>query len=451
MKKTYAIIGGGISGLVAAYRLRAIAGADASIMVFDPADRLGGTLRTEQLAGQPIDIGAESFVVRRPEVPALLGDLGIAGYQISPVGLRPTIYSQGRHHRLPVNTVIGIPASSSTVHGLVDDATEAQIAFEPQRLWQWSRGDDPAVGAIVADRFGEQVVTRSVDPMVSGVYAGSAAMIGIRSAAPAVAHALDAGACSLTDAVRRALPTGASGPVFGAIDGGYRVLIDHLVHRSAVSWVHTRVLGMTRHGTGWVLDDVDGDQWHADGVIVAVPAPQLAALIGDYAPRAAAAASKIPVASAVILAMALPSGTPFPAQSGVVVASGEDVHTKAITLSSRKWGSAATTDMVRLSFGRYGDTTACTVSDADFQRWACSDIHALFGITVEPVDMIVHRWHDALPQYGPGHGRLVREIRADLPDTVAVAGNYLDGIGVAACVGTAERAARAVAHATTRC
>ena len=167
--RRYYVVGGGISGLVAAYRLRMLAGADADIVVFDPADRLGGILRTERIAGQPMDIGAEAFVVRRPEVPELLAELGLAGRQISTTGVRPTIYSQGRLHPLPPDTVNGIPTSATSVTGLVDDATIAQMAAEPGRPLHWRAGANPAVGAVVADRFGDQVVARSVDPMLSGV------------------------------------------------------------------------------------------------------------------------------------------------------------------------------------------------------------------------------------------------------------------------------------------
>ena len=81
---SYAVVGGGISGLVAAYRLRVAAGPDATITVFDPADRLGGVLRTERIGGQPLDVGAEAFIARRPQVPALLAELGLAGRQIGP-------------------------------------------------------------------------------------------------------------------------------------------------------------------------------------------------------------------------------------------------------------------------------------------------------------------------------------------------------------------------------
>ncbi|MGY4712652.1 protoporphyrinogen oxidase [Mycolicibacterium sp. CBM1] len=450
MSRRYCVVGGGISGLVAAYRLRMLIGSDADVTVFDPADRLGGILRTERLCGQSMDVGAEAFVVRRPEVPALLGELGLADRQISTTGVRPTIFSQGRIHPLPPGTVNGIPSSAASVTGLVDDATIAQMAAEPHRPLSWRAGSDPAVGEVVGDRFGEQVVARSVDPMLSGVYAGSAATIGIRSAVPTVAAALDAGATSLTEAVRRAVPPNISGPVFGAIDGGYQVLLDELVTRSALRWAQTSVNRIEADGAGWLVADDDGGQWRADGVIVAVPAPRLAQLVGDVAPRAAAAAARIPVASAAVLAMAVPGGTPLPPQSGVLVASGEPLHAKAITLSTRKWGARGNAELLRMSFGRFGDQLARSTSDADLQAWALDDLRTVFGIAVEPVDVLVHRWLDAMPQYGPGHATLAAELRTGLPPTLAIAGNYLDGIGVPACVGVAGRAAERVVAATTR-
>jgi oxygen-dependent protoporphyrinogen oxidase len=91
--RTFAVVGGGISGLAAAYRIRAAVGPDPQILLFDPADRLGGVLRTETLCGRPYDIGAEAFIVRRPEVPALLAELGLADRQIVPTGVKTTIYS----------------------------------------------------------------------------------------------------------------------------------------------------------------------------------------------------------------------------------------------------------------------------------------------------------------------------------------------------------------------
>jgi oxygen-dependent protoporphyrinogen oxidase len=444
---TFCILGGGISGLLAAYRIRALAGPGARIVVLDPADRLGGVLRTEHIGGRPFDIGAEAFIARRPEVPALLAELGLSGRLIGTTGVRPTIYSRARLHPLPPNAVNGIPSSADSVRGLVDQDTVARIETESDRPWRWQPGADPAVGAVGAEGVGGQGVTRSVDPMLSGVYAGPASGIGIRSAAPPVAAALDAGACNLTEAVRRTVPATSGGPVFGAIDGGYRVLLDALISRSGLRWEQAAAIALQPDGRNWTVTDGDGRSHTADGVVVALPAPRAAELLSAVAPGAAAAAAQIPVASAAVLALAVAPGTPFPPQSGVLVASGEDLHCKAITLSSRKWGAAGSAELLRMSFGRFGDDIARGAAEAELQQWAIEDLARVFGISVDPVEVKVRRWLDALPQYAPGHAQVAARVRADLPPTLAVAGNYLDGVGVPACLAVAGQAAESVVGA----
>jgi len=76
-------------------------------------------------------------------------------------------------------------------------------------------------------------------------------------------------------------------------------------------------------------------------------------------------------------------------------------------------------------------------------RWAAEDLAAVFGITAEPQEMLLHRWIDALPQYGPGHGELTAQLRRALPEGLGLAGNYLDGVGVPGCLVAAGRAAAA--------
>ena len=441
MNASYCVVGGGISGLVAAYRLRVTLGDEADITVLEPADRLGGVLRTEQVGGQPMDLGAEAFVARRPEVPALLAELGLAGLQVGTTGVRPLIYSQGRLHEMPRDTLNGIPTDPLTMSGLVDERTIQRMLDEPGRPLTWQPGADPAVAELVGDRFGDQVVTRSVDPLLAGVYAGSATTIGLRSAAPTLAAVLDRGARSLTEAVRAALPPPTGGSVFGAIDGGYAVLLEELIRRADFDWAQVSVERVERSGHGYRVVDDEGSSWHADAVLLAVPAPRLATIVADVAPRTAAAARRIEVASTALVALALPGGTPVPDRSGVLVAGSERLHAKAITLSSRKWGPRGNVELVRLSFGRYGDDIARRVGDDDLLAWAAEDLEDIFGVTNEPFDCRVHRWIDAMPQYGPGHGDLVAELRAGLPPSLAVAGAYLDGIGVPACVAAATRAA----------
>ena len=102
-RRSIALSAGGISGLIGGLPAAACWSATTpTITVFDPADRLGGILRTERLGGQPMDIGAEAFVARRPEVPALLAELGLAGRQIGTTGVRPADLQPGPAlHPLP--------------------------------------------------------------------------------------------------------------------------------------------------------------------------------------------------------------------------------------------------------------------------------------------------------------------------------------------------------------
>jgi oxygen-dependent protoporphyrinogen oxidase len=204
--------------------------------------------------------------------------------------------------------------------------------------------------------------------------------------------------------------------VFGAVEGGYAVLVDELVRRAGIRWTQVTIEQVNRAQPGWELVDDEGQRWHADAAVLAVPAPRLPALIDAVAPRTAAAARRIAVASAALVALALPGGTPLPEQSGVLVASGEQrarqkqrnyLRAKAITLSSRKWGQRGNVELVRLSYGRFGDDLARSAGDEDLLSWASQDMATVFGVGVEPVDCHVHRWIDAMPQYGPGHPELV--------------------------------------------
>ncbi|SKR33839.1 protoporphyrinogen oxidase [Mycobacteroides abscessus subsp. abscessus] len=439
-----AIVGGGISGLTAAYRLRRELGDDARISLYDPAGQLGGILRTITLGEHRIDIGAEAFITRRPEVLDLLDELGLADRTLDTTGARPLIYAGGGLHPLPARTVNGIPASASSVMGLVDEETVARIDSEPQRDMHWTVGAEPTVADLVALRFGPQVVARLVDPLLGGVYAGSAATTGLRTAAPGIARALDEGAGSLLAAARQALPPISDSGIFGAVDGGYAVLVEELWSRARAEHVQVAVTGIERDGAGWAVTGEGGLTDTVDAVIVAVPVPRAAAILEAVAPESAAAARTIPVASSVVVALTLPGDAPIPANSGVLVASGEALHTKAITFSTSKWGlRGRSTQVVRLSYGRFGDTVARATTDEQLRHWAVADLEAVLGAGIVPVNSAVARWIDAMPQYGPGHAEVVDAIRSGLPSGIAVAGSYLDGIGVPACVASASQAAQA--------
>ncbi|QIS21183.1 protoporphyrinogen oxidase [Nocardia terpenica] len=444
-----AVVGAGISGLVAAYRLRTALGPGLELVLVEQSERVGGILHTGEVAGEPLDLGAEAFVGRRPEIPALLTELGIDEQLVYPAGRRPLIWSGGRVHPLPERTLMGIPAAPEAVAGLVDEATLARIADEPTRPLHWVRGGDVAVADLVADRFGEQVVRRSVDPLLGGVYAGLANSIGVRAALPPLAAALDRGAASLSQAVAEALPPPSTAPVFGGLRDGYRVLLDALLAAARPDLeTGTAAKNLERTPTGWRLDPVG----EVDAVILATPAPVTAALLAPLAPDAAAAAAGIELSSSVVVALALPADTALPDNSGILVATGESLRAKAFTLSSRKWTHLAERGvaLVRASFGRFGDDTVLARTDAELVAAAVEDLSTVTGLDLAPSDAVVQRWRGGLPQYAPGHTERVAAIESGLAGLpgLAVAGAYLHGVGVPACAASGTAAAeRIVVHA----
>lgn len=457
------VVGGGVAGLAAAHRLRSLLGPAAEVVLCEAAGHVGGALRTVELAGHALDVGAEAFLARRPELPALLAELGLADRQVHPSRAVPAVVAGGRLHPLPRRTLMGVPAATAAVAELLTPAGRARAHRAAPVAWH--AGADPTVAELVGSSLGPEVVARSVDPLLGGVYSGSAASLGVRAAVPALAAALDrAGAADpgapldLLAAVADALPaTPAPGPVFGALEGGYRVLLDALLAAGHPEVrLRTTATALTRTATGWRVG-LRGPAGtpaalDADAVVLAVPAPVLGRLLADAVPAAAAEAGAVELGSSVVVALAYRAtdvAGALPATSGALVATGEPRHAKAFTHSSRKWPHLddGATVLLRASLGRFGDAAVLGRDDADLVELVRADLAALHGLAAAPVDTAVARWPGGLPQYAPGHlervGRLLAAV-AGVPG-LAVAGSLLHGVGVPATVGSARAAAERVA------
>jgi oxygen-dependent protoporphyrinogen oxidase len=451
MTPRVAVVGGGISGLAAAHRLRALLGPAAAITVLEQRDRLGGVLRTVDLAGLPFDVGAEAFLARRPEVPALLAELGLDGAVVAPTAARATVRAAGRTRPLPGGTLLGVPTSAARLEDLLSPAGLAGVAAEPGRPLRWEPGADVALGALLRGRFGDEPVDRLADPLLGGVYAGRVDALGLRATVPALAAALDAGAPSLTaaaDAATSPQPRpAAGGPVFGAVRGGYRVLLDALADAAGAEVrLRTTVRALERRERGWRLvlgPTTAPEALDVDAVVLAVPAPAVARLLGPHAPAAARAAGEVELASSVVVSLAFDDASLDLPTSGVLVAAGEPLAVKGVTHSSTKWAALGADGLVRLraSLGRAGEAATLQVDDAELVARVGADLRTLSGVTADPVAAHVQRWGGGLPQYGVGHVDRVAAVEGGLPAGIAVAGAALHGVGVPACVATARAAA----------
>ncbi|NUS10596.1 MAG: UDP-galactopyranose mutase [Streptomyces sp.] len=203
------------------------------------------------------------------------------------------------------------------------------------------------------------------------------------------------------------------------------------------------------HGWQIRLDDRAID---ADAVVLAVPAPAAAGLLGGESPAAAAELSGVDYASMALVTMAFRRAdlARLPQSSGFLVPPVDGRTIKASTFSSRKWGwldeAGGDTAVLRTSVGRFGDEGDLAWDDADLVRLSREDLEQAVGLRAAPVAARVTRWDGGLPQYPVGHLDRVARIREQvgkLPG-LAVCGALYDGVGIPACVGSGERAAAEV-------
>lgn len=455
MVSRVAVIGAGIAGLAAAWELSTAESinVDLAVTVLEAAPTVGGKLRLAEVAGVPIDVGAESVLARRPEAVALMHELGLDDRIRHPAAVSASIVSSGRRWPLPSGTLMGVPSDPESVRGLLTDAEMERLVAE--RLSTLA-ASDVSVGGLVDERLGRAVTDKLVEPLLAGVYAGHARLISAEMAVPALARAARDGR-SLTELARAtaAEPTGGT-PVFASLDGGLgtlpRVLAGAVHGRGVEVRTATTVRDISRVGTSWVVScgPTNNERREAfDAVVVAVPAAPAARLLADIAPRASAALADIEHASVAIVTIAL-SGPPHAVLegSGFLVPPTEPLTIKASTFSTVKWPWLARSQpgltFLRASVGRHGEAAALQRTDAELVDVVLTDLAAVLGRPLpDPVDTHVQRWGGGLPQYAVGH-RSRMAATTHLPYGIELCGAAYEGVGVPACIGSGRRAARAV-------
>jgi oxygen-dependent protoporphyrinogen oxidase len=449
------IVGGGISGLAAAWFLHRDGPDDLIVTVLEASPQVGGKLRVSEVGGVPVDEGAEALLLRRPEAVDLAIAVGLGADIEDAATTKAAIWSHAKMHPVPTGTVMGIPSDLRALArtGLLSARELARVPVD-----SWLPGSrltgDVAVGKHVARRMGHAVVERLVEPLLGGVYAGRADLLSLDATlpqlkAPARRHR------SLLAAAREARTNAGAtgGAVFGAPRGGVG-LLPAAVARASTATVRTgaTVRELARTATGWALvlgSTAAPERLEADAVILAVPPAAAARLLRDAVPAAAAELSVVRSASVAVIGLAFPK-TAFrrpPQGSGFLVPPADGRVIKAATFSSTKWAwyaaAAPATVVVRLSVGRLDEEVDLQRDDAELVEVALGDLADAIGVTDPPVDARVSRWGGGLPQYGVGHLDRIKRVRAAVAahPGLAVCGAAYDGVGIPACVASAESAA----------
>ena len=459
----YAIIGAGLAGLTAAYEIRK-ADPEAVIHVFEAEDRIGGKLFTVPFVSGPTDMGAEAYLALRSEATDFFTELGLEDELVSPSGARSLVYTGGELKALPSGGVMGIPSHSAPVAHLVSPETAARIDAEGETApIDWQVGGDVAVGALVRERYGAEVVDRIVSSLLGGVYSSSADDLGVRATVPQLAQALDELAeagekVTLSAAVKLCEdrrtprdPGGTPTPVFATFRNGYATLYEALAEQSGAQ-IHLDafVAGITRDLRGFHLSGPGVSTEGAyERLIVTTPAPTTAVLIRQIAPESAATLKSVQLASSVLVGMKFDSDEGLPENSGVLVAIDEpEVQAKAFTFSSKKWphlgerGGA----LVRASFGRFGNDAIVRVEEDVLVDAALDDLARITGFDGRAAglaEIYVQRWFGGLPRYSPEHLAGVAKVRAGISEVhgLELSGAWAGGVGVPAVIDDARAAA----------
>ena len=450
-----AVIGGGITGLSAA-RLLALRGVE--VIVLEAGNRWGGKLAPVAINGVRLDGGAESILARRPEGLRLVNDLDLGSRVVHPTEAKPQLLLGGQLHAMPAS-LLGVPTDVGQLADLLSAEGWRTAASEPERPAP-AFDHDVAIGRYVDERFGAEVTDRLLEPLLGGVYAGHARRLSF----DAVAHALferAKGGGSLLQQAQSIAQEGQTGPVFAGLRGGVSIMVDALVgdldQRGVVlrSGAAVRALDHTTDGYQVIIGGAGTPEMiKSDGVLLTAPATATGRLLSGLVDSAQEFA-RLPYASVAVITLVV-RGLQSDA-SGLLVPPSELPTIKALTYSSNKWPWVASqarrvwgsgVDIVRVSIGRHGDPTSLQFSDRDLIDRTFAEALSIPGWqTAKLIHGVVNRWGGALPQYHVGHRDLVAQLRSEVAGRpgLAVAGAALDGVGIAACLGSSQAAVEALA------
>jgi oxygen-dependent protoporphyrinogen oxidase len=446
-----AIIGAGISGLVAAHSLRA---AGCGVLVLERQVRPGGNAISERIGGFLMEHGPSSVnMAAAAELNHMVSDLGLNDARVDLCrGVRRRyLTSRGRLNGISVHPLGFLLSRHLSLRGRLRMVAEVLVpggAPDPEET----------VAAFGRRRFGAEFADRVLDPLVGGIFAGDASRVTIAAAFPALAG-FEREYGSVIRAIVLSRIRGGTMPGrricswqngIGELPRALAALLGQALRTGvAVRRVERTVKGFRLHTTGGTLD--------AAAVIVATQPHVTAQLVAPLAPAAAAAAAGIAAPPLAVVFLGFPRrriGHPLDGL-GYLTPSGEGRKASGALFCSTMFPGRAPEGHAAIAV-YIGGARAPELAQLPAQELiglARSELADLLGATGAPVVARVRQWPCGLPQYESGHGRAIAALNnanAEAPGLFAT-GNYLRGVSVGACVGQAmETAKRTVDFLTTR-
>lgn len=455
-----AIVGGGISGLAAAFELeqRRQAGAELEYILYESSPRLGGVLRTESIDGCVVEAGPDSFVSEKPWAADLCREVGLGDQLVgsSDRDRKTYILTRGRLVKIPDGLMFLIPTKilPTGLSPLLSWKTKLRMTeelFHPPRAVD----HDESVAAFVERHYGPEMVERLADPLLSGIYGGEAASLSVRAVLPRFAemertHGSLGRAMLVFGKKRKADPRRSETALFTSLRNGMQQLAETVVSKLMPSALLTNtVVQAVQHQPepgGWLVSaGLNSD--HFDRVIVALPAPAAASVLHIASPELSAELAAIQYTSSITVGLGYDEQVrkSLPRGFGFLVPRSEGKRLLAATFVHNKFPHRAPDDraLLRCFFAGRVAESVWRYSDDEIVGIVRNELQQILGLRAVPLFARVHRWKSAMAQYGVGHlERLERieSLRQKLPG-LALAGNAYRGIGVPDCVRSGREAA----------
>lgn len=451
------MIGGGITGLAAAYRLLELK-PSLEVTLFEAAERLGGVLRTVHKDGFLIEAAADNFITTVPWAIDLCRRIGFDD-QLVPTnsGSRHAfVVRRGKLHHLPDGFVVMAPSKLWPIltTPILSPLGKLRMACEylvPRRR----RTDDESLAAFIRRRFGRETYERLVQPLVGGIYTGDPDKLSLRSTMSRFAD-MEQQHGSLIRAMykqpkRSEQGSGARYSMFVAPRDGMSSLVAAIAAKLPAESIRlgTPITNLERTERGWMLSLLNAPEPNAyfDAVIVTTPAEPTSRLMEGINEELASELGEIHHARCSIVSLGYPRELiSHPLDGfGVVVPAIERRRILSASFSSVKYPGRAPADSVLIRVFIGGDCQAELADRADEEllRIAREELSQLLGVRGEPTLQCVSRRAAKMPQYFVGHADKVSRMRNLLTrhPGLQLAGNAFDGVGIPNCIHSGEQAA----------
>jgi oxygen-dependent protoporphyrinogen oxidase len=456
--KRIAIIGGGISGLSAAFALekQRLAGASLEYALFESSPRLGGVLVTERVDGCLLEAGPDSFLTEKPWASELCREVGLGDQLIgsNDADRKTYILTNGKLVPIPDGLMFMVPTKITPT--MLSPLFSGRAKLRMAREWFHppSKADtDETVASFVERHYGPEMVDRLADPLLSGVYGGEASQLSVRAVLPRFAE-MEAthgslGRAMLAARKKMALTSKAPAkPLFTSLKDGMQQMVDAVVTRLPASALHvdTPVQGVLRQDSGWVVSaGYASDQF--DAVIVATPAQTAAELLGMAGAELAAELRGIQYTSSLTVNLGYDRSVraSLPPGFGFLVPRSEGKRMLAATFVHNKFPHRAPEEraLLRCFIGGARNEQVLEAPDEEVIHIVREDLRQIIKLTADPIFSRVYRWKGAMAQYGVGHLERLQRIESLLQQLhgMALAGNGYRGIGVPDCIRSGGEAA----------